>query len=188
LVQDEIATRAQEAVTFARDNAVEREAVADMRQVVTDALRRNLGLTTHDAVTSEMRRRQERGEFIDIIRDHRSPEATTQRMLKMEQENIQAVMDGKGSSTAVVRAARVKDVVANSAQNHQLKLNANQQSALETILSSEDQILGLQGGAGTGKTTVLSVLREAAEKEGYQVRGFAPTTRAAKQLGESGIE
>ncbi len=32
------------------------------------------------------------------------------------------------------------------------------------------------------------MLREAAEKEGYQVRGFAPTTRAAKQLAESGIE
>src|ERR1043166_5544170 len=63
LAQDEITTRAQEAVTFARDNAVEREAVVDMRQVMTDALRRNLGLTTHDAVTSEMRRRQERGEI-----------------------------------------------------------------------------------------------------------------------------
>jgi conjugative relaxase-like TrwC/TraI family protein len=188
LAQDEIATRAQEAVTFARDNAVEREAVVDMRQVMTDALRRNLGLTTYEAVSSEMRRRQERGEFIDIIRDHRSPEATTQRMLKMEQENIQTVMHGKGSSPAVVRASRVEDVVANSAQNHQLKLNANQQSAIETILSSEDQILALQGGAGTGKTTVLSVLRDAAEKEGYQVRGFAPTTRAAKQLAESGIE
>src|ERR1051326_2893847 len=98
LARDEIATRAQEAVPFARDNAVEREAVADMRQVMIDALRRNLGLTTHEAVTSEMRRRQERGEFIDIIRDHRSPEATTQRMLKMEQENIQTVIDGKGSS------------------------------------------------------------------------------------------
>ncbi|HKU73993.1 MAG TPA: MobF family relaxase [Pyrinomonadaceae bacterium] len=188
LAQDEIETRAQEAVTFARDNAVEREAVVDMRQVMTDALRRNLGLTTHEAVISEMRRRQERGEFIDIIRDHRLPEATTQRMLKMEQENIQTVIAGRGSSPAVVRASRVEDVVANSAQNHQLKLNENQQSALETILSSEDQILGLQGGAGTGKTTVLSVLRDAAEKEGYQVRGCAPTTRAAKQLGESGIE
>jgi conjugative relaxase-like TrwC/TraI family protein len=188
LAQDEITTRAQEAVTFARDNAVKREAVVDMRQVMTDALRRNLGLTTHDAVTSEMRRRQERGEFIDIIREQRSPEATTQRMLKMEQENIQTVMNGKGASPAVVRASRVEDLVANSAQNQKLKLNANQQSALETILSSQDQIVGLQGGAGTGKTTVLSVLREAAEKEGYQVRGFAPTTRAAKQLGESGIE
>ena len=40
LAQDEIATRAQEAVTFARDNTVEREAVADMRQIMTDALRR----------------------------------------------------------------------------------------------------------------------------------------------------
>jgi conjugative relaxase-like TrwC/TraI family protein len=188
LAQDEIATRAQEAVTFARDNAVEREAVADMQQVMTDALRRNLGLTTYDAVISEMRSRQERGEFIDIIREQRSPEATTQRMMKMEQENIETMMNGKESSSAVVRAARVKDVVANSAQSNQLKLNANQQSAIETILSSEDQIVGLQGGAGTGKTTVLSVLREAAEKDGYQVRGFAPTTRAAKQLGESGIE
>jgi ATP-dependent exoDNAse (exonuclease V) alpha subunit len=109
-------------------------------------------------------------------------------MLAMEQENIQTVMHGKGSSPAVVRASRVKDAVANSAQSNQLKLNANQQSAVEAVLSSEDQILGLQGGAGTGKTTVLSVLREAAQKEGYQVRGFAPTTRAAKQLGESGIE
>jgi ATP-dependent exoDNAse (exonuclease V) alpha subunit len=32
------------------------------------------------------------------------------------------------------------------------------------------------------------VLREAAEKEGYQVRGFAPSARAAQQLGESGIQ
>ncbi len=188
LAQEEIATRAQEAVTFARDNAVEREAVADMRQVMTDALRRNLGLTTYEAVTNEMRMRQERGEFIDIVREQRAPEATTQRMLKMEQENIQTVIDGKGSSPAVVRASRVKDVVANSAQSNQLRLNANQHSALETLLSTEDQIVGLQGCAGTGKTTTLSVLRDAAEKEGYQVRGFAPTTRAAKQLGESGIE
>src|SRR5205807_616991 len=40
---DEIKTRAQEAVTFARENATEREAVADMRKITADALRRNLG-------------------------------------------------------------------------------------------------------------------------------------------------
>jgi conjugative relaxase-like TrwC/TraI family protein len=71
LAQDQITTRAQEAVTFARDNADEREAVADMRQIVTDALRRNLGLTTYDAVTTELRLRQERGEFINIVREQR---------------------------------------------------------------------------------------------------------------------
>jgi ATP-dependent exoDNAse (exonuclease V) alpha subunit len=281
LAQDEIAARAQEALTFARDNAVEREAVADMRQVITDALRRNLGRTTVEAVTTELRLRQERGEFIDIAREQRPPEATTERTVRMEKENIQTVMDGKGTCPAIVRASRVKDVVANAihtnqlrldanqqsavetvrasrvkdvvanaaqsnqprlnvnqqsavetvrasrvkdvvantaqsnhlrlnanqqsavetvrasrvkdvvanaAQSNQLRLNANQQSAVETILSSNDRIVGLQGGAGTGKTTALSVLRVAAEEEGYQVQGFAPTTRAAQQLAESGIE
>ena len=67
-------------------------------------------------------------------------------------------------------------------------MNDNQRAAVEQILTSRDQIIGLQGGAGTGKTTALSVLREAAEKEGYEVRGFAPTTRATKQLAESGIQ
>jgi conjugative relaxase-like TrwC/TraI family protein len=187
LAQNEIATRAQEAVTFARDNAVERKAVADLREVRIDALRRNLGRTTYEAVASEFSRRQERGEFLNITRDHRTPAITTERMVEMEKENIQTVIDGKGTAPAIVRAARVKDVVAETAQSQQRRLNVNQRSAIETILSRDDQIVGLQGGAGTGKTTALSVLRAAAEKGGYQVRGFAPTTRAARQLGESGI-
>ncbi len=79
-------------------------------------------------------------------------------------------------------------IVDGIAERQQLRLNENQRTAVEQILMSRDQIIGLQGGAGTGKTTALSVLREVAEKEGYEVRGFAPTTRATKQLAESGIQ
>jgi len=88
----------------------------------------------------------------------------------------------------MVEAERVSEVVTATAKRQQRRLNAHQKSAIEQILCSRDRIIGLQGGAGTGKTTALSVLREAAEKEGYQVRGFAPSARAAQQLGESGIE
>jgi ATP-dependent exoDNAse (exonuclease V) alpha subunit len=42
--------------------------------------------------------------------------------------------------------------------------------------------------AGTGKTTALAAVRHAAEQEGYQVEGFAPTSRAAHKLAEAGIE
>jgi ATP-dependent exoDNAse (exonuclease V) alpha subunit len=42
--------------------------------------------------------------------------------------------------------------------------------------------------AGTGKTTTLSVIRSAAESQGYHVEGFAPTSRAARQLSEAGVE
>ena len=106
----------------------------------------------------------------------------------MEKENIQTMLDGKEICPAMIEAERVKEIVTAIAERQQRSLNSNQQSAIEEILSSRDQIIGLQGGAGTGKTTALSVLREAAEKEGYQVRGFAPSARAAQQLAESGIQ
>jgi ATP-dependent exoDNAse (exonuclease V) alpha subunit len=59
---------------------------------------------------------------------------------------------------------------------------------VEDVLSSSDRVQGIQGYAGAGKTTTLSVIREAAESRGYTVEGFAPTSRAARQLNESGVE
>jgi conjugative relaxase-like TrwC/TraI family protein len=187
LSQDEITKRAQEAVTFARDNATEREAVTDMRKVMADALRRNMGLTTYEAVATELHGRIERGEFVEIIRERKPREATTQRMLEMERSNVQTMLEGQARHLPIV-ANEARQTVDAIAEKQQLRLNDNQRTAVEQILTSRDQIIGLQGGAGTGKTTALSVLREVAEKEGYEVRGFAPTTRATKQLAESGIQ
>jgi ATP-dependent exoDNAse (exonuclease V) alpha subunit len=59
---------------------------------------------------------------------------------------------------------------------------------VEDVLSSRDRIQGIQGFAGAGKTTTLTVLRTAAERWGYRVEGFTPTSRAARQLNEAGIE
>jgi conjugative relaxase-like TrwC/TraI family protein len=188
LSQNEIQRRAQEAVTFGRDKVMEKDAVADMRNLRMHALRRQLGFTTYAAVAAEIHRRQESGEFINIMRQERQPETTTDRMVAMEKKNIQTMIDGKENRPAMVEAERVSDVVTATAKHQQRRLNAHQKSAIEQILCSRDRIIGLQGGAGTGKTTALSVLREAVEKEGYQVRGFAPSARAAQQLGESGIE
>src|SRR5271169_1166380 len=67
-------------------------------------------------------------------------------------------------------------------------LNHAQKSVIEDVLSSPDRIQGIQGFAGSGKTTTLTVIRSAAERQGYHVEGFAPTSRAARQLNEAGIE
>jgi ATP-dependent exoDNAse (exonuclease V) alpha subunit len=64
-------------------------------------------------------------------------------------------------------------------------LNPAQRRAIEEILTSRDQIQGLQGLAGVGKTTTLAAVREAAQHNGYAVAGFAPTSRAAHQLREA---
>src|SRR6202012_5709212 len=67
------------------------------------------------------------------------------------------------------------------------QLNQTQRKAIEQILTSRDQIQGLQGSAGSGKTTTLSVISHGAEQSGYVVEGFAPTSRAAHQLREAGV-
>jgi ATP-dependent exoDNAse (exonuclease V) alpha subunit len=66
--------------------------------------------------------------------------------------------------------------------------NAAQKRVIEEVLISRDQVQGLQGRAGSGKTSVLETIREGAEKNGYAVEGFAPTSRAAKQLRDAGIK
>ena len=67
-------------------------------------------------------------------------------------------------------------------------MNASQRQAVDEIFLSREKVVGLDGIAGAGKTTTLSVIREGAEAEGYRVEGFAPTSRAAQKLGEAGME
>src|SRR3989449_4696570 len=123
---EEIAKRAQEAVTFARDNAMEREAVVEMRKVKIDALRRNMGLTTYQAVATELANRQRQGEFIGIVREKQSPETTTRHMLEMEQSNIQVMLDGRGQYPPIIGRERAKKTIEGISAQQETKLNDNQ--------------------------------------------------------------
>jgi ATP-dependent exoDNAse (exonuclease V) alpha subunit len=68
------------------------------------------------------------------------------------------------------------------------ELNRSQHHAVNEIFLSREKIVGLDGVAGAGKTTTLSVVREGAEAQGYKVEGFAPTSRATHKLAEAGME
>jgi ATP-dependent exoDNAse (exonuclease V) alpha subunit len=73
-------------------------------------------------------------------------------------------------------------------ERHCRHLSNSQRIAVAEILESQDQITGLEGAAGAGKTTSLAAIREAAERDGYHVQGFAPTSGAARRLQEAGIQ
>ncbi len=184
---EQIEFRARESVTFARDNAGEREAVVDIRKVLVDALRRNLGLTTYEAVIDEFAKNVDNGNFIRVTRNPGIDEVTTSQTVAMEQSNIRMVTAGRGTQTAILEPEQFDPVLGSIAERQRITLNEGQREAVETILGSTDRIIGLEGLAGTGKTTTLSVLREAAERCGYAVQGLAPTGTAADLLGESGI-
>ena len=72
---------------------------------------------------------------------------------------------------------------------HGGRLNEGQKEAVKMVLASKDRVVGVQGYAGTGKTTMLKRLRTLAESRDYRAVGLAPSASAARTLErESGIE
>ena len=176
---------AKEAVTFARDSIFEREAVADERAILRDALRRGMGDATYRDIRAEFDRRQEAGDFRSVQgTKHSSGRSfTTPEMIASERANIRYVLEGRNAVEPIMDAERAREQAGTRSF-----LNDSQRRVIEEVLNSSDRIHGLQGLAGTGKTTTLQTIREGAEANGYVVEGFAPTSKAAGQLREAGIE
>jgi conjugative relaxase-like TrwC/TraI family protein len=176
--------RVREAVTFSRDKNFEREAVVDERAIVRDALRRGMGEITYGQVRGNLDARLNSGEFETVERAHMPGRRfTTAKTIEAEGEIMRRMREGRH----VLRPAMSRAEAIKVADRH-THLNRAQKSVVEDVLSSPDRIQGIQGYAGTGKTTVLTTLRSAVEAQGYEVQGFAPTSRAARQLREAGIE
>lgn len=181
----EASTRAKEAVTFARESIFEREAIADERTVLRDALRRGMGEALYRDIRAEFDRRQENGQFRSVQgKKHSSGRSfTTPETIAAERANIRYVREGRNAVEPMMSAERAREKAGTRSF-----LNDSQRRVIEEVLNSADRIHGLQGLAGTGKTTTLQSIREGAEASGYKVEGFAPTSKAARQLREAGID
>lgn len=176
---------AQSALTFSRERNFEREAVVEEREILRDALRRSMGDATLTGIRAEFEKRIRDGEFIEIEKRTGTPDRafTTQEMIDLERDTIQMMRDGQ-SKYALLASVEGRSAIE---RNH-AHLSESQRRAVEQILASRDQVTALEGVAGAGKTTSLTAIREAAERDGYRVEGFAPTSRAAQKLAEAGIE
>jgi len=177
--------RVRESLTFSRDKNFEREAVVDERALIRDGLRRGMGEVTYAQVRANLDARLAAGEFQVVDRGQNMParQFTTARTIETEQEILRRVREGQNLLAPVATRAEAIQI----ADRHP-QFNRAQKSVIEDILSSPDRVQGVQGWAGSGKTSVLSSIRSAVEAQGYDVQGFAPTSRATRQLQDAGVE
>ena len=114
---------------------------------------------------------------------HAGDGMTTDKALADERETIGLMRDGQDRGRAAMRSWMA------SARLHKGPLTEGQKQAVKLILSSKDRVVGVQGYAGTGKTTMLRRANALAGKRGYRMMGLAPSASAVKTLGtEAGIE
>ncbi|AEU37460.1 MobF family relaxase [Granulicella mallensis] len=176
---------AHEGMSYARERGMEREAVADERSLMRDALKHTMGAARLPEIKAEFARRAEERNLIEV--DRRAGLAgrayTTGEMQGYERELIERMKMGQGTHDVLA-----DDNVRQQMMEQHAHLSLSQRQAVDAVLTSRDQMMGLEGVAGAGKTTSLSAVREAAERAGYEIEGLAPTSRAAQKLGEAGIE
>lgn len=175
---------AHAAVTYARDKCFEREAVVDQRDVLKEALKHATGKAPTEQVSKAFDERINRGDFVAVNRERPgAPSAhyTTPATIANERRNIEHMREGQNRFQPLISGK----IAAEAAQSD--RLNPSQQRVVSGTLSNRDRIVGVQGVAGSGKTTTLREIRIAAQRDGYKVQGLAPTSRAASQLEQAGI-
>ena len=178
----EAANPAAAAVEWAVAHLSEREAVFARTDLFAAALAYFPGATAIGDVEREVADREKAG----TLHAARLPGAdgllTTDRAVADERETVALMRQGERRGAAPMRARAVDKALRGGPLTH------GQKEAVKLILASDDRTVGVQGYAGSGKTTMLRRARALLEKKGYEVRGLAPSASAARTLeGEAGI-
>lgn len=170
----------QGALDRAIEHHFERDSTAGEFRLLEQALRVGVGQVTPEEIKDA------------AIRDQRLIRAavdgqtllTTRDALKEEREMVAFAKDGRGNCPAL-RGQQPWTIRTD-------QLNDHQRSAIEHILTSQDRVILVRGGAGTGKTTLMRAAVDAIEARGKPVVVVAPTAEASRgvlrQSGFAGAE
>ena len=169
---------AREAVDFALAHLGEREAAFERREVLAVALRESR-VVGYGAINTELNRRQRNGEVMPSPNGQR---VTTRHARDIEIRILAIEQQGRGK---VAPSASTSEVARHLADRD---LNVGQASAVQLAATTTHQIVGVQGLAGSGKTTMLRTFREIAGKSGYRILALAPSHSAVHALDKAGME
>ena len=156
----------EQSLTHATEHCFERASVVREKQLLAEALMHGVGSVSVDEVRAE----SEKGDV--ILKDVGGVRyATTKQVYREETEMVAFVREGRGMH---------KKLVGGNPPPLDASLAPEQREAAEKILASRDQVIGLRGGAGTGKTRMMEATVTAIRQGGHEVFTFAPSAEASR--------
>ncbi len=184
---------AANAVQFASSKLGERQAVFSSADLEREAGRYALGHSHREEVLAAVTDLLGRSDLQSrAFRDPRGLEGegfTTSTNIAFEQRLLDAELQARGAAEPIARpisaAAIVSEAVMHS-RDRGHEWTDDQRAATRTLLTSPNRVVGVQGYAGTAKTTtVLATYARAAQEAGYRVTALAPSASAARTIGEA---
>lgn len=167
----------QQSLDYAVGHSFTRHSTISDKRLKAEALTFGVGSVLPEEIEHAARQRR------DLIRVEKRGQlmATTKGVLGDEVAMLKFARDDRGAFAPLGEAA-----------NRLQGLSIEQQAAASHVLGSRDRVVGIRGGAGTGKTTVIKTIVDGIEqkgKSGRKVYGFAPSSSASRgTLRQEGIE
>jgi conjugative relaxase-like TrwC/TraI family protein len=159
------AMSAEQAMQYATDHCFERASVTSEKRLKAEALRYGVGNVLPEAIDKAARGKE-------IIRRERDSEmlVTTRAVRTEELQMLRFVREGRGKVEPFAKGLKkVGD------------LKGEQLNAALHVLNSRDRVVGIRGGAGTGKTHMMKGTIGAMEAGGAgHVFVFAPSAQASR--------
>lgn len=184
---------AHDAVRFAADKLSERQAVFSRADLEREAGRKAIGAATRRQIMAAVERHQATRQL--EARALRNPIGldlegfTTDRAMAYERRMLEIERQGRNGLAQItppIQASRIVADASFAASERGLTWSDDQRRAAKTALTSRNAVVGVQGYAGSAKTTtVLATVARAAASQGYQVKALAPSASAAITLGEA---
>lgn len=103
---------------------------------------------------------------------------TTQTAVQLELDTIRLMQSRQRAIASITHPEVVEHHLAETT------LNSGQRQGVMMALTTNDQVVAWQGVAGSGKTFALKHVKALAQARGYEVKGFAPSAKAARVLGK----
>ena len=176
----------------------ERDAAFTARSLEQRARQMSLGTARAEQIEQAVAQLQSRGELVErqvraidpVTRQPTLlPGFTTAAMIQTERRMLALEQAGRGAVDRFMHRLDAQALVGSAralAEERGFGWTHGQAEATKGVLTTSARVIGIQGYAGTAKTTtVLATVAEAARQQGYTVKGMAPTTEATLGLAQA---